>query len=110
MGIESTKIKQLLQNIGVTAKPPVVYSPHIKEYPRQGMLRRAGGSVAAHPKESLEALESGANLYTLYAQHQELKKKQKTIKKETKKKLHATERQRKARRILRRPSRERGIL
>ena len=114
MGIESTQIKELLQNVGVMAKPPVVYSPYIKEYPKQALLRRgviaAGKGVAKHPRAAVEMVEAGASLYTQYAQHQESEKRAKKVKKETKRKISDAEERRKKSRLLRRPSRERGIL
>jgi hypothetical protein len=65
---------------------------------------------ATELKGVAEAIPTGVSLYSIYAQKRQAKKRIESVKKETKqKKIKAEERQRKSR-LLRRPSRERGIL
>lgn len=61
-------------------------------------------------KGTAEVLPSGISLYGLYAKDKQRKERAKTAKKETKKKKIEEEERQKKSRLLRRPSRERGIL
>lgn len=61
-------------------------------------------------KEVSEITPSGISLYSIYAKERQEKKRIKTVKKTVKKKKIEEEERRKKSRLLRRPSRERGIL
>jgi hypothetical protein len=61
-------------------------------------------------KGAAEVLPSGVSLYGIYAKEKREKKRIATVKKTTKKKKVAEEEKRSKQRLLRRPSRERGIL
>lgn len=69
---------------------------------------RAPGVPAT--REMLKVVSEGTTLYGVYAKRREVKERIKKTKKETKKKIAEADLRRRQSRLLRRPSRERGIL
>ena len=114
MGINSEQIgsffTKLIQKGDPQAAMAAGKGPVTAEWAAQHGYRKFRSPSIPSAKESLEMAGDVGSLYTIYAKHQEQKKRIRKVKDETKKKRREIEERRRTGRLLRRPTRERGIL
>lgn len=114
MGITSTQIGSFLTKLIQKGDPHAAMAagkgPVTAEWAAEHGYTQFRSPGVPLTKESIKLAGETTSLYKTYAQDKERKKRIKEVKKDTKKKKLMAEERRQKSRLLRRPSKERGIL
>jgi hypothetical protein len=114
MGLSSSNIGSFLTKLLQKGDPQAALAagkgPVTAEWASTHGYRQLRTPGIALTTESIKIAGEAAGLYSLYDKHGEQKKREKKVKKDTEKKKIAAEEHKRMSRLLRRPSRERGIL
>jgi hypothetical protein len=117
MGLTSAKIGSLFTKLLFKGDPLAAvaggaaeHGPVTPAYAAAQGYKQFRGPGLTTVKETIKLAKEATSLYGTYAKDKETKKRIKKVEKDTKRKKQMEEEHRQKSRILRRPSRERGIL